>query len=146
MNCQNAIATEPTDAPSICSLKLPLGLLGFEQIKDYQLICNPAEEPFCWLQVQGDASLAFVVIDPFLVVPDYHPDIPQADVEFLGLARPEDAQLYNIVTLHGANQATINLKGPVVLNRHTQVAKQVVIANASHYSVQHPLPLDAAAQ
>ncbi|HWH71759.1 MAG TPA: flagellar assembly protein FliW [Candidatus Sulfotelmatobacter sp.] len=138
---------QPADAPSVCHLKLPLGLLGFEQIKDYQLICNPAEEPFCWLQVPGDSSLAFVVLDPFLAVPDYHPDLPQADVEFLGLARPEDAQLYNIVTLHGPHRATVNLKGPVVLNRHTRVAKQVVIANASQYSVQHPLPLgEAAAQ
>jgi flagellar assembly factor FliW len=34
------------------------------------------------------------------------------------------------------------LKGPVVINRNTGVAKQVVIANAVEYSVQHPLPVN----
>jgi hypothetical protein len=28
-----------------------------------------------------------------------------------------------------------------VVNRHTHVAKQVIIANAAAYSVTHPLPL-----
>jgi flagellar assembly factor FliW len=81
------------------------------------------------------------VIDPFLVLPTYLPDIPQADVEFLGLKEPADAQLLNIVTVHGPHRATVNLKGPIVVNRHTRVAKQVIIANAGEYSVQHPLPV-----
>jgi flagellar assembly factor FliW len=144
MNCENLIATEPSATPDVAGVKLPMGLLGFEQIKDYLLISNPAEEPFRWLQVKNDAALAFVVIDPFLVAPEYHPDIPPTDVEFLGLAGPQDAQLYNIVTLHSAGRATVNLKGPVVVNRHTGVGKQVVLANAGQYSVQHPLPLTEA--
>jgi len=144
MNCENLIATEPSGTPEVAGVKLPMGLLGFEQIKDYLLISNPAEEPFRWLQVKNDAALAFVVIDPFLVAPEYHPDIPATDVQFLGLAGPQDAQLYNIVTLHSAGRATVNLKGPVVVNRHTGVGKQVVLANASQYSVQHPLPLTEA--
>ncbi len=118
-----------------------MGVLGFEQMKSYLLIANPEEEPFRWLQVKDNASLAFIVINPFLVVPNYHPDLPQSDVEFLGLSRSEDAALLNIVTLHGSNRATVNLKGPVVINRTTGVGKQVILANAADYSVQHPLPL-----
>jgi flagellar assembly factor FliW len=144
MNCKDPIATELPAAPDTSGVKLPMGLLGFEQIKEFLLISNPAEEPFRWLQVKDNSALAFVVIDPFLVAPDYHPDIPQTDVEFLGLGRPQDAQLYNIVTLHSASRATVNLKGPVVINRHTGIAKQVVLANASQYSVEHPLPLTEA--
>jgi flagellar assembly factor FliW len=33
----------------------------------------------------------------------------------------------------------VNLKGPIVVNRHTLVAKQVVPHNAADYSVRHPL-------
>lgn len=122
-----------------------MGILGFEQMKDYLLIANPDEEPFRWLQVKGNPSLAFVVIEPFLVAPDYQPDIPAVDVEFLGLSAPEEAALFNIVTVHGPDRATVNLKGPVVINRNTGIGKQVVIANAADYSVQHPLPVTAAA-
>src|SRR6202000_2707278 len=113
-----------------------MGLLGFERMKDYLLIANPAEEPFGWLQVKGDTSLSFVVINLFLIAPDYHPHIPQADVEFLGLNEPGDAMLLNIVTVHKQGQATMNLKGPIVINRHTGIGKQVVIANPTDYSSQ----------
>jgi flagellar assembly factor FliW len=135
--------TETEAAPQIltCEVRLPMGMLGFEQMKNYLLIANPEEDPFRWLQVKDNASLAFIVIDPFLVVPDYHPDIPQPDIDFLGISSSEDVALLNIVTLHGANRATINLKGPVVVNRQTGVGKQVILANASEFSVQHPLPI-----
>jgi len=145
MKC-NCIEPEPAGGVAAGDVRLPMGLLGFERMKDYLLVANPAEEPFGWLQVKGDASLAFVVINPFLIVPDYHPDIPSADVEFLGLNGPEDALLLNIVTVHKQGQPTMNLKGPIVINRNTGMGKQVVIANAADYSVQHPLLVaDAAA-
>ena len=113
MNCVELIAPESgVAAPEVCGVRLPMGLLGFEEIKDYLLIANPDEEPFRWLQVKENTALAFVVIEPFLVVPDYHPDIPEPDVQFLGLARPEDALLYSIVTLHGANNAPSTSRAP----------------------------------
>lgn len=145
MKCDTVIETELPTAPTACEVKLPMGLLGFEQIKDYLLIVNPAEEPFRWLQVKDNATLAFVVVDPFLIAPEYQPDLPQADVEFLGLSSPEEAALFNIVTLHANGRATINLKGPIVINRQSGIGKQVVIANAAEYSVQHPLPAAEAA-
>lgn len=140
MNCDNPIEAELQTAPVACEVRLPMGLLGFEQIKQYLLVSDPAEEPFRWLRVKDNPSLAFVVVEPFIAVPDYHPDIPEPDVEFLGLARPEEAALYSIVTLHAGQRATINLKGPIVINRNTGIGKQVIIANAANYSVQHPLP------
>ena len=130
----------PTAAP-MNQVHLPLGILGFEQIKDYVLLANPVEEPFAWLRVAENTSLAFVVIDPFLVVPKYAPDIPQADVDFLGIKEASDTRLLNIVTVHGAGRATVNLKGPIVINRHTRTGRQVILANAAEYSVQHPLPV-----
>ena len=126
-------------APVVTEARLPMGLLGFERMKDYLLVANASEEPFQWLQVKDNAALAFVVIDPFFAMPDYQPDIPQADVEFLGLEDPHDALLFNIVTVYSPTRATVNLKGPVIFNRRTMVGKQVVLANANAYSIQHPL-------
>jgi flagellar assembly factor FliW len=139
MKCITPTETETPPKLVTCEVRLPMGILGFEQEKNYLLISNPAEEPFRWLQAQNNPALAFVVVEPSRVAPGYQPDVPQPDVEFLGLASPQDAVLLNIVTVHGAQQATINLKGPVVLNRNTGVGKQVIIANAAEYSVQHPL-------
>jgi len=128
-----------------CEIRMPAGLLGFEHMKNYLLVAKPAEAPFRWLQVKGNPSLAFVVIEPFFFMPDYQPDIPQADVDFLGLSSPSDAAVYAVVTVAGPRRATVNLKGPIVINRNTGLGKQVVIANAAQYSVQQPLPVDEAA-
>ena len=138
MKC-NCIETEPEATVAASEVRLPMGLLGFEKMKEYLLIANPGEEPFGRLQVKGDTSIAFVVLNPFLIVPDYHPDIPETDVEFLELHNPQDAMVLNIVTIHKEGHATMNLKGPIVINRNTGVGKQVVIANGADYSVQHPL-------
>jgi flagellar assembly factor FliW len=105
------------------------------------LLANPDEKPFAWLKVADNKSLAFVVIDPFVVVPDYKPDIPQSDVDFLELKEANDALLLGIVTIHDHNRATMNLKGPVVINRHSHIGKQVILANASDYLVEHLLPV-----
>jgi len=141
MKCDNTIEVEPSPTAVACDVRLPMGLLGFEQMKDYLLIAKSGEEPFRWLQVKGTGALAFVVVEPFLVAPDYQPDIPEADTEFLGLTSPDEAVLYNIVTVRGSGHATVNLKGPIVINRTTGIGKQVIIANAADYSVQQPLSL-----
>jgi flagellar assembly factor FliW len=139
MKCSTLIDTEAPEALTASQVRLPMGLLGFEHLKDYLLVTNPGEEPFLWLQVKGDGPLAFVVVNPFLVAPDYQPDLPQADVDFLGIQDPDDAMLFNIVTLHSAGRATVNLKGPIVINRQSLFGKQVVLANASEYAIEHPL-------
>ena len=144
MTCENKIETEALASQPGNQVRLPAGILGFEQYKNYMLLANPAEMPFAWLRVADSVSLAFVVINPFIVMPDYAPDIPDADVAFLGLNEPNDALLFSIVTLRGPNRATVNLKGPIAINRHTHTGKQVIIANALNYSVDYPLPIAAA--
>ena len=141
MKCSTLIDTETPEMATASQVRLPMGLLGFEHLTDYVLVSNPAEEPFLWLQVKGNGPLAFVVVNPFLIAPDYQPDLPQADVDFLGIQDPDDAVLLNIVTLHAAGRATVNLKGPIVINRQSLRGKQVVLANASEYAVEHPLPV-----
>jgi flagellar assembly factor FliW len=143
MNCADKIDMETLATPKANEVRLPAGLLGFEHIKDYVLLANPAEQPFAWLQVKDNAALAFIVIDPYIAVPEYKPNVSQLEIENLGLQNIDDALLLNIVTLHANNRATMNLKGPIVINRHTHIGKQIVIANASDYSVQHPLPVAA---
>jgi flagellar assembly factor FliW len=141
MKCADTtgIQTFALEAESI--IRMPLGLLGFEPYKEYRLLSNPEEKPFQWLQAVGESGLAFLVISPFLVLPNYQPDIGSEDVRFLGLKEPPDARLLNIVTIRGAGQVTVNLKGPIVVNRHSLVAKQVVPVNALHYHLLHPIPL-----
>jgi flagellar assembly factor FliW len=129
--------TRETEATDI--IRMPFGLLGFEHVKEFTLLTNPDEAPFMWLQMLDEARRAFLVVPPFNVVPEYQPDISDDEVDFLGLSNPADAILLNIVTLRGPGRATVNLKGPIVINRRTGIAKQVILNNAAHYSLHHPL-------
>ena len=121
-------------------IHMPSGLLGFENLKRFVLLNNAEEAPFSWLQVIDDPSLAFLVLSPFEAVPEYQPEITDDDAAHLELKKSEDALIYNIVTIRPGN-ATINLKGPIVINRFTLRGKQVVLQNASKWDVRHPLPL-----
>lgn len=122
------------------TIRMPFGLLGFEHLKQYVLLASPEEAPFLWLETPEDPNISFLVISPFVVMPNYQPDLTPEDVAFLGLKRPEEAMIFNIVTLRGANHATVNLKGPIVVNRQSLLGKQVIPINAANYLVQHPLP------
>lgn len=141
MNVRPEIAADKPAAERAKAVSLPLGILGFEHLKQCLLIANPAEQPFQRLQAKDDPALAFLVVEPGFVLQDYRPDLPDQDVEFLGLNGSGEAQLFSIVTVREPGRATINLKGPVVFNRTTGVGKQVILNNAADYSVQHPLPV-----
>ena len=135
-----AKSTAPHDSHII---HFPSGLLGFERLRRFALIGRPQEAPFLWLEGQDDSKVAFIVVPPKDVAPDYRPDLSDADVKFLGLTSPKDVLVLSIVTLHGHGRATINLKGPLVINARTRVGQQVVPSNASEYSAQHPLSVTA---
>jgi flagellar assembly factor FliW len=118
---------------------LPSGLLGFESIKRF-LLTRAEDGPFYWFQAEKDSTLSFLVVSPFEVLPDYAPDIPTEDVRSLGIECPDDVLLLNIVTLRPNGVSSVNLKGPIVINRFSRIGKQVIIGNSAEYSVQHPLP------
>lgn len=126
------------DIAKTLRVQLPLGLLGFERIKNYSLITKPDQEPFQWLSVPEGEDLAFLVVPPCFVMPDYAPDLSDEDVDFLEIRNPNDALVLNIVTLKPDGSATVNLKGPIVINRHTMIGKQVVL-NQSAYPIKHPI-------
>jgi flagellar assembly factor FliW len=141
MKCVESNVIEE-EAPITASvIRMPEGLLGFEKVKSYQLLGSVEEAPFLWLQMDEEPRLSFLVIEPALALSSYQPDIPEADIEAIGLTAPEDALVLNIVTIHADGKATVNLKGPILINRKTLAARQSVPLNASEYSLQHPLPI-----
>ena len=122
-------------------IQTPVGILGFESLRQFKLITKPEDAPFLWLESVQDSKTAFLVMPPSVLYPTYQPDIGPDDVNRLGLKSAADAMVVNIVTLRDGGRATLNLKGPIVINRSTMVAKQVVPVNVLHYNLQHPLPV-----
>ena len=120
------------------SIQFPDGLPAFESVREFVLIQNPEEDPFLWLQAVSSPNLAFITVDPFLVCPEYKPDINEEDVAFLQLSQPEDAFVLSIVNIQNSDGqgVTANLVGPIVINVRERIGKQVIIQNHLKYSVR----------
>jgi tRNA (mo5U34)-methyltransferase len=132
--------TQIQETPPPHAIYLPLGLIGFERLTRFTLVGRPQEAPLLWLKAEDGSGLAFLVVPPSRVVSDYHLDVSDQDVKFLGLTSPREALVLAIVTRCPNGLATVNLKGPIVINGRTSIGKQLIPNNAAEYSTQHPLP------
>jgi flagellar assembly factor FliW len=143
MKVLSDLSTSSTPATPVANhFDLPQGLIGFKDYTRAELLYLPDHLPFLWLKLsRGAESVHFIVIEPGGLVAGYAPELFDADAEGLGLKDASEAMVLNIVTLrqHNPLDATINLVGPIVMNRRTRVARQLVIANYSQYSAHWPL-------
>ena len=110
-------------------LTFPEGIPGFEDSKRYIIINNPDEEnPFDWLQSVDNGDLAFVIINPFFVKPDYDIIIPESALEKLKIIDESDVALYSIVVVpEKIEDMTVNLTGPIVINVREKLGKQIIL-------------------
>lgn len=115
----------------------PEGVLGFDAVHEYCILPHAPDSPFFWLQATTEPGLAFVLVQPFAAFADYDFEISDADVVQLGLESVEDVSVFTIVTI-GEKEITTNLMGPVILNRRTHLARQIVLADP-RYGTRHPL-------
>jgi len=124
-------------------LNLPQGLFGFSEIRSMELFYDKEELPFMWLREQNKNGLAFIVIEPGGIIPDYAVEISDADVELLGITGSDDTMILNIVTLPSeqSSKISVNLVGPVIVNRNSLAAKQCIINNHDKYSARYLLDL-----
>ena len=132
----------PVQPPPANNFQLPQGLIGFKDYTRAELLYVPDHLPFLWMKLHRQTeSVHFIVIEPGGLVADYAPELFDAAAAALELNAPSEAMLLNIVTLrqHNPLDATINLIGPVVVNRRTRLGRQLVIANYSRYSAHWPL-------
>ncbi len=113
------------------------GILGFPEQDRYALIQTGEGSAFYWLQAVNRADLAFVVCDPRLFVVDFQVPVKLEELEEIGLAKPEEAQVFVIVNKVDG-MLTGNLQGPLVVNVENRQARQLVLSDKK-YSTRHPL-------
>lgn len=117
-------------------------IAGFPTCLRYALLpymqASGREDPAIrWLQAMEAPFHTFIVADPWSVVPEYEPEIADADAEQLDGLSFTQAALYGIMTVSQQNrELTINLRAPLVVNQQVRLAKQVVLLNGE-YTTSH---------
>lgn len=116
-------------------------LIGLERSTRYVVRpLGPSFEPYAALVSRDERGLAFMVVPPAALFDDYVIEIPEDDAALLELKEPDDAVVLVIVRRRGVPTPVVNLLAPVVVNRRTRVAAQVVLQE-SGYGVM--VPVDA---
>lgn len=120
-------------------ISLVEGMLGFSGCTRYVLMADEIGEPFKWMQSTDIPSLAFVVIDPAVILPNYHFSVKREQIKPLEVGTVDDLQVYVIVTMSGnILDVTVNLQGPLLVNKNKRVGMQLVL-NDPNFSTRHPL-------
>jgi flagellar assembly factor FliW len=121
-------------------IHFPVGIYGFGQLHEYALL-DSGQPPFYWLQSLENAGIAFVMINPYVLRPDYVLDIPGEDLEAIQYESEEDILVFAIVTIpEDETKMSANLQGPVVINRVRQLGRQAISLNqqwrTKHYIIE----------
>jgi flagellar assembly factor FliW len=136
------------------------GLPGFLELKRFVLFHDETEvvdqppddgsqaaiDPssvFLWMQSLEDGDVSFVLINAFLFIPEYDPQIDPVELEALGSCATDSMIIRNIaVVTERLEDMTVNLCAPIVINPVTQLGKQAISANRS-YHVRHHIVQEA---
>jgi flagellar assembly factor FliW len=121
-------------------IRFASGLPGFPEAHRFALTeWGGDDSPFSLLRSLEHDGLEFLVAHPLSFFPDYAPEVDDETVERLDLHDADDALVLVIITVpETVADATANLAGPIVINRHTLEAAQAVLVSGS-YELQAPL-------
>ncbi len=114
-------------------IRIKGGLLGFTNLSKYIIIRHRGQGPFVWLQSLERPELAFPLLDPHLVYPDYLLEISRQDADEIGIENEDDVQIFVLVAMRSnERQMQLNMQGPLIVNRKNSLAMQFVDHHCSY--------------
>jgi flagellar assembly factor FliW len=111
------------------------GLIGLRACRRWVVLADAQNAALGWLQSIDDGDAALGIVSPRRFVPDYQLRISRQDLEPLGLASADGAQVVAIVSRH-AEGLSLNLRAPLIINVETRRGRQVI--------AKDPLPVQFA--
>jgi flagellar assembly factor FliW len=120
-------------------LTFPFGLVGFPAFRRYVVLDPPEDADYRWFQSVDEPSLAFVIMDVHLLQPDFRTNLPEEGLAELGMTPTDSISIMAVVTIPSdqPDQATANLRAPLVVNERTRHGKQLIL----HESIPLRYPL-----
>lgn len=124
-------------ATTLSALTFGTGIAPFPTHTEFTLDAVADDGPLFWLRAATPGGPEFVAIDPVAYFPYYAPEVPDTVVTELGL-NVDNAAVLALVSIpaSGAADATANLLAPVVVNKNTGAAAQVVLHDEDAYPVK----------
>ncbi|MCX7015522.1 MAG: flagellar assembly protein FliW [Candidatus Sumerlaeota bacterium] len=127
------------EVPDGLVIQVPEGILGFPSDRRYVVLEHDTEDtPFKWLQSVDSKQLAFIVIDPRLLIPDYRLEFDEETVAEFGAIVPEEFIPMVIVNVPKDRpiEMTANLKAPIIVHETKRIGRQIIL-RSQDYSLTH---------
>ena len=116
------------------------GIPAFEDEHEFVVLPYDEGTPYMFLQSMMTPELAFLMTDPFVFFPDYSFELDDENMEKLAINSMDDVLVCTLISVprSGVADMTTNLLAPVVINRHTMQARQIVLEK-NQYTTKHRL-------
>jgi flagellar assembly factor FliW len=111
-------------------------IVGFQEFRRYILLPGPAEH-LKWLQSTDAGELAFILVNPRSVYPDYTVELPSQELAELAVERVSDLEVYTLVVVPpDRTKIRTNLRAPILISPKHRLGKQAILDQAS-YPIQY---------
>jgi len=115
------------------------GLPPLKQACEFLLSMEEQAPPFLRFDCVN-LDLSYVLIDPFVILPEYAPEFSDADCAEIDLKSSDKPIVLAIVNFsRGVEQASANLVGPLLIHPVSGKAKQTILMNSNLYSSRFDL-------
>lgn len=111
-------------------------IIGFQEYRRFVHLPGPSESNVSWLQSTDSGELAFLLMDPRMVLPEYTVKLNREELAELAATSMEDIEVYTLLVVpEDPAKVRTNLKAPILLNPKHRLAKQTVL-DRSDYPIQ----------
>ena len=125
------------DSDRIITFTQPI--IGFPDKRRFFFVQGPEGSMVKWLQSADSGDLAFLVMDPRTVMPDYQVELREAELAELAAQSVEGLEIYTLVVVpKDRSLVRTNLRAPIVVNARHRLAKQTILEQTD-YAVQYLL-------
>ena len=107
-------------------------ILGFQEFRRYVLLPGPSPH-LTWLQSTDSGELAFILIDPRSVMPEYQVELRPPELAELAVTDTTDLSVYTLVVVpHDPAQIRTNLRAPILISLKHRLGKQTILERSTY--------------
>lgn len=124
------------DVPEASIVTFTQPIIGFQEYRRFVLVPGPADSAVTWLQSTESGELAFLLMNPRDVVPDYRVPLGQHELSELAVSSVSELDVFTILVVsEEVEKVRTNLKAPILINPKQRLGKQTVLER-SDYPIQ----------
>ncbi len=114
----------------VITLEIIGGLAGLENYQSFHMHATP-DDLVCWLEAVDAPEIVIPCADALAAIPEYHIEIDDAAVAALELTSPHEVTVLLVIQNWAEpSEMALSLSGPIVVNRRTGHAIQLVVPGA----------------